>query len=312
MGTSLVTHAACLKHVTPDGHPECVARLEYVLEALSSTAFADLDRKEATSAQIHEIMLAHPGTYVRDILGRVPESGFVAVDDDSFLSPGSGDAALHAAGAVITAIDAIMAGDVDNAFCAIRPPGHHAEPNKAMGFCFFNNIAVGAHHARMVHGLHRIAVVDFDVHHGNGTQAIFEAESTLFYASSHQFPLYPGTGHPSERGLNNNIINIGLPPSSSSGMFRDAIHRIIDQLQRFQPEMLMISAGFDGHRSDPLAGLLLDEEDFYWATTELTQFAKDTCHGRVVSALEGGYDLDALAASTAAHVEALMNAGARN
>lgn len=310
MTTALVTHAACLKHLTPEGHPECVARLEHVLEALSFKKFDRLDRKEATIAQIGEVMLAHPGSYVQNILNKVPQTGFAAIDDDSFLSPGSGDAALYAAGAVITAIDAIMAGDVDNAFCAIRPPGHHAEPNKAMGFCFFNNIAVGAHHARMVHGLNRIAVVDFDVHHGNGTQAIFEAESTLFYASSHQFPLYPGTGHPSERGMNNNIVNIGLPPASGSGLFRDAIHRIIDQLQRFQPEMLMISAGFDGHRKDPLAGLLLDEEDFHWATMQLALFAKDACHHRVVSALEGGYDLEALAASTAAHVEALMDAAA--
>jgi acetoin utilization deacetylase AcuC-like enzyme len=225
------------------------------------------------------------------------------------MSSGSADAALRAAGAVIAAVDAVMAGRLANAFCAVRPPGHHAERGTAMGFCLFNNIAIGALHARWAHGLRRIAVIDFDVHHGNGTQDVFFNDANLFYASTHQFPLYPGTGAATERGIAGNIVNLPLPPGADSVAFRLAMTKsILPALQSFEPEFILVSAGFDAHRSDPLGGLCLDESDFAWATSAICGVAAQHCCGRVVSALEGGYDLGALARSAAAHVRALMEA----
>jgi acetoin utilization deacetylase AcuC-like enzyme len=230
------------------------------------------------------------------------------LDGDTSLSPGSGEAALRAAGAVAAAVDAVAAGESANAFCAVRPPGHHAEPATAMGFCLFNNVAVGAHQARSAHGLRRIAVMDFDVHHGNGTQAMFERDPELFYASTHQMPLYPGTGSVGETGCGN-ICNAPLPPNAGSAEFRAAMsRRVLPALVAFAPDMLLISAGFDAHRADPLANLRLEEADYAWATDELLDLAARHCGGRVVSTLEGGYDLDALAASAAAHVGRLMAA----
>ncbi|HEV2100135.1 MAG TPA: histone deacetylase family protein, partial [Stellaceae bacterium] len=241
------------------------------------------------------------------LLGAVPKSGHVAIDADTVLSPASGIAALHAAGAVSAAVDAVVAKEADNAFCAVRPPGHHAEPDRAMGFCLFNNAAIGALRAREVHGLDRVAVVDFDVHHGNGTQAAFEADDNLFYASTHQYPLYPGSGSASETGVGN-IVNVPLRPMSGSGPFRLAMTgRILPALDEFRPDLLLISAGFDAHRSDPLAQLLLDEADYTWVTEKLLEVAIRHAEGRVVSTLEGGYDLTALAASAAAHVRVLMS-----
>lgn len=288
-------------------HPEHPHRLEAVLAALEAPEFSEVRRREAPRASLEQLQGVHPHAYVEAILAAVPDSGQVALDPDTLLTPGSGEAALHAAGAVCAAVDAVLAEEADNAFCAVRPPGHHAEPHRAMGFCLFNNIAVGALHARQAHRLHRIAVVDFDVHHGNGTQEAFWDDPDLFYASTHQMPLYPGTGAASERGVGQNILNLPLPPGAGSEEFRTAVsQQIMPNLVKFDPDFLFISAGFDGHARDPLAGLSLSEADFHWATRELVRFAEHACRGRVVSVLEGGYDPDALGLSAAAHVRAMM------
>ena len=306
MATRLYTHAACLGHDMGHGHPESPARLRAILAALEDQDFARLERVEAPLASVEQLSRVHPKAYVDAILHAVPKSGLFALDADTTLSPGSGQAALRAAGAVCAAVDAVARGEVANAFCAVRPPGHHAEPGTAMGFCLFNNVAVGAHQARALHGLHRVAVVDFDVHHGNGTQAMFETDPDAFYASTHQMPLYPGTGAASETGVGN-ICNAPLPPFAGSAEFRAAMERsVLPALDSFRPDILLISAGFDAHRADPLANLQLGEEDFAWATDRLLEIAARRAQGRVVSALEGGYDLEALAASAAAHVRRLM------
>ena len=279
-----------------------------VLDALSAPGFAALKRREAPEAALDDLIRVHPRRFVERLLGAVPEAGHVGIDADTVMSPQSGAAALHAAGAVTAAVDAVVGGEADNAFCAVRPPGHHAEPNRAMGFCLFNNVAVGALRARQVHGLARVAVVDFDVHHGNGTQAAFWDDRTLFYGSTHQWPLYPGTGAPGETGIAGNIVNVPLPPMSGSLAFRQGLTRVLlPALDAFAPEMVLISAGFDAHRSDPLAQLMLDETDYVWATEQLLDLARRHAGGRVVSTLEGGYDLVALGASAAAHVRALMS-----
>jgi acetoin utilization deacetylase AcuC-like enzyme len=307
MTTLLLTHPACLAHDPGQYHPESPARLQAVLSALEGPDFARLERREAPEAAFDDIARAHPRAFVERLLAAVPQSGHVGIDADTIMSPASGQAALRAAGAVVAAVDAVIAGDADNAFCAVRPPGHHAEPGRAMGFCLFNNIAVGALRAREVHGLARVAVVDFDVHHGNGTQARFARDASLFYASTHQFPLYPGTGAASETGVGN-IVNVPLRPMAGSREFRLGFTReILPALDAFRPEMLLISAGFDAHRSDPLAQLLLDEADYTWATEQLLEVARAHAGGRVVSALEGGYDLAALGASVAAHLRVLMS-----
>lgn len=306
MTTLLYTHPACFDHDTGRQHPERPARLKAVLAALDGEAFRDLERREAPRATVEQVCRVHPHAYVERILSSVPHSGLAALDADTTLSSGSGEAALRAAGAVCAAVDAVVAGEATNAFCAVRPPGHHAEPAQAMGFCLFNNVAIGAEQAREVHGLKRIAVVDFDVHHGNGTQAMFEADPDLFYASTHQSPLYPGTGAASERGVGN-IVNAPLPAMAGSAEFRAAMsNTVLPALEDFTPDFLLISAGFDAHRDDPLASLRLVEDDFAWATAELMRIAEESCEGHVVSALEGGYDLHALAASAAAHVTVLM------
>ncbi|HUC71995.1 MAG TPA: histone deacetylase family protein [Stellaceae bacterium] len=306
MTTLLYTHSACLEHDPGTHHPESPARLRAVLAALSGPQFAALERREAPEAAIDDLLRAHPRRHVERILNAVPRAGYVAIDADTVLSPGSGRAALRAVGAVAAAVDAVVAEEADNAFCAVRPPGHHAEPDRAMGFCLFNSAAIGALRARDVHGLGRVAVVDFDVHHGNGTQAAFEADETLFYASTHQYPLYPGTGAASETGVGN-IVNVPLRSMSGSGPFRRAFgERILPALDDFRPELVIVSAGFDAHRSDPLAQLMLDESDYIWVTEKLVGLARRHAQGRLVSTLEGGYDLAALGASAAAHVQALM------
>jgi acetoin utilization deacetylase AcuC-like enzyme len=279
-----------------------------VLDALSAPGFAALERRAAPLAGIEDLIRAHPRRYVERVLASVPDEGEVALDPDTILSPGSGRAALRAAGAVTAAVDAVCAGEVRNAFCAVRPPGHHAEPSHAMGFCLFNNVVIGALRARAVHGAARVAIVDFDVHHGNGSQSAAEADETLFYASTHQSPLYPGTGAASETGLGN-VVNVPLPAGAGSLAFRRAYtETILPAMARFRPDLVMISAGFDAHRADPLAEMRLDEADFAWVTGELVNFAAEHCTGRLVSALEGGYDLAALAKSAAAHVAVLMAA----
>jgi acetoin utilization deacetylase AcuC-like enzyme len=308
MTTLLYTHTACIEHDPGQYHPETPARLQAVLAALSTPAFAALQRREAPEATMEDLTRVHPPRFVERLLAAVPQEGHVGIDADTVMSPRSGEAALRAAGAVAAAVDAVIAGEADNAFCAVRPPGHHAEPNRAMGFCLFNNVAIGALRARQVHGLARVAVVDFDVHHGNGTQACFWDDGSLFYGSTHQFPLYPGTGSSGETGAAGNIVNVPLRPMSGSQAFRLGMTRtLLPALAAFAPEMVLISAGFDAHRSDPLAQLLLEESDYTWATEQLLEIAGRHARGRVVSTLEGGYDLVALGASVAAHIRVLMS-----
>ena len=308
MTTGLYSHPDCLRHDTGAGHPERIERLKAVLAALEGPEFSSLKRFEAPEATIDQIARVHPLSYIEDVLAAVPASGYAYLDPDTVVSPGSGAAMVRAAGALCAAIDAVALGQLTNAFCAIRPPGHHAEPDRAMGFCLFNNVAIGAMQARHVHGLARVAVVDFDVHHGNGTQAFLAADADAFYASTHQMPLYPGTGGAAEHGVGN-IVNVPLAPFSGSVEFRRAMSDfILPALDRFTPDVVLISAGFDAHAADPLAQCQLSTQDYAWATDEILTIAGKHCQGRVVSALEGGYNLDALGASVAAHVRALMRA----
>jgi acetoin utilization deacetylase AcuC-like enzyme len=310
MSTALITHPACLDHRPPEGHPERPARLSAVLEA---TRELSLLKIEASKAPMGALRPVHTDALVNSVLNAWSEETArdhcARIDADTFISQGSAEAALRAAGAVMAAVDGVMRGDFRNAFCAVRPPGHHAERARAMGFCLFNNVAVGAFHARAAHKLKRIAVVDFDVHHGNGTQDIFFDDSSLFYASTHQMPLYPGTGYEDERGVAGNILNRPLRPGSGSAEFR-AVYSdsVLPALEAWAPEFIFISAGFDAHRADPLANLNLTETDFEWVTREICAIATRICGGRVVSTLEGGYELNALAASAAAHVRALLEA----
>jgi acetoin utilization deacetylase AcuC-like enzyme len=308
MSTLLVTHPAFLAHDTGAQHPERPARLEAVLRSLDREEFSGLKRREAPEATVEQIARAHPVSFVEAALQAMPKAGHVAFDADTICSPGSKEAVLRACGALVSAVDAVATGEVGNAFCAVRPPGHHAEPTQPMGFCIFNNIVVGTLHARAAHGYERIAVVDFDVHHGNGTQVMFEHDRLLFFASTHQSPLYPGTGARSERGVGN-IVNVPLPPNSGSLEFRAGMEEdVLPALRAFRPDFLLISAGFDAHQADPLANLNLEDADYRWATERLLEIARECCGGRVVSTLEGGYDLHALASSTAEHVRALMAA----
>jgi acetoin utilization deacetylase AcuC-like enzyme len=307
MNTLLFTHKACIEHDPGPHHPECPARLRAVLGALEAEEFQLLDRREAPRAEIDQIARVHDRDHVHAVLDAIPTQGRRALDGDTHVSPGSGEAALRAAGAACAAVDAVAAGEARNAFCAVRPPGHHAEPAIAMGFCLFNNVAVAAAHARAAHGLKRAAVIDFDVHHGNGTQAMFWDDADFFYASTHQSPLYPGTGSLRERGHFGNVVNAPLAPMAGSAEFRDAMtETILPALRAFAPDMVFVSAGFDAHRADPLAMLNFETEDYGWATAALMAVADECCGGRLVSTLEGGYDLQALAASAAAHVRALM------
>ncbi|MGF1640123.1 MAG: histone deacetylase family protein [Rhodospirillales bacterium] len=307
MSTLFYSHPVCLEHEMGSWHPECPQRLEAILHKLESEDFALLQRREAPEGQIADIERVHAPYYVENIFENVPASGHVHLDPDTAMNAASGKAALRAVGGICAAVDAVVAGQARNAFCAVRPPGHHAESSAAMGFCLFNNVAIATEHARHVHGLERVAVVDFDVHHGNGTQNHFFRYRDLFYASSHQWPCYPGTGMAHETGVFNNICNVQLSPGSGSAEFRQGyVERILPALRAFAPEFLLISAGFDAHARDPLAQLRLQTEDFAWVTRELLAVAEELCGGRVVSTLEGGYDLEALAASVAVHVKALM------
>ena len=306
MSTYLFTHASSEAHDTGEGHPERADRIRAVWETLAADRFDALERREAPAAERDHIARVHRGDFVDKLLDAVPAEGRVRVDPDTVISAQSGEAALRAAGAIVAAVDAVATGEASNAFCAVRPPGHHAEPGRSMGFCLFNNVAVGALHARAAHGLEKVAVIDFDVHHGNGTQAMFEADENLFFASTHEYPLYPGTGAASETGVGN-IVNVPLDPGSGSEAFRRGIERVIlPALRSFSPDMIMISAGFDAHARDPLATLRFEEEDYEWVTGKIREAAAELCGGRIVSTLEGGYDLDALADSVTAHVGALM------
>ncbi len=308
MTTQLFHHASSARHDTGQGHPERPERIRAVMEALSDDAFAGLGRREAPEAEPDQLARAHPASFVDALLAAVPEEGRVRIDADTVMSADSGEASLRAAGAMVAAIEAVMAGDASNAFCAVRPPGHHAEASRSMGFCLFNNVAVGALHAREALGADRVAVVDFDVHHGNGTQAMFESDPTLFFASTHEFPLYPGTGRAEETGCGN-IVNVPLRPGSGSAEFRAGMERaVLPALRGFEPDLILVSAGFDAHERDPLSTLRLVENDYVWVSERLCEVADEVCGGRLVATLEGGYDLDALAASVAAHVRVLMEA----
>jgi acetoin utilization deacetylase AcuC-like enzyme len=304
---ALFTHPACLRHDPGPGHPECPDRLRVILAALDHPDFVPLLREHAPEATAEHLTRVHPVEYVAEMFALAPEPGeIIAVDGDTFIGDGSVTAARRAAGGVIAGVDAVMEGWADAAFAAVRPPGHHAERSQAMGFCLFASVAAAALHARARWGAQRVAVVDFDVHHGNGTQHIFAADPNLFYVSSHQFPCYPGTGARAETGIGN-IVNLPLPPGSGSTKFRAAWQNEgLPALRAFAPELLIISAGFDAHLADPLAQLCLQTEDFGWITDELVTVADEHCNGRLVSTLEGGYNLQALAASAALHVRRLM------
>jgi acetoin utilization deacetylase AcuC-like enzyme len=307
MTTALITHPDCLNHVTPDGHPEQVARLHSILEVLNAPEFTTLQRYEAPLADKVHILRAHPAEYYDRVQAAEPDSDWAMLDADTHMSNGSFSAGLRAAGANVKAGDLVMAGEAGNAFCAVRPPGHHAETAISMGFCLFGNVVIGAKHALEHYGLSRVAIVDFDVHHGNGTQDLVWNDDRILFASTHQMPLYPGSGSAVERGASGNIVNIPLAPNSDGAELRGAFaSAIIPALYDHAPEMIFVSAGFDAHYADPLANLNFDESDFAWATKQLKTSANDLCQGRLVSTLEGGYDLDALAACTAAHVKVLM------
>ncbi|MDP6688192.1 MAG: histone deacetylase family protein [Alphaproteobacteria bacterium] len=306
--TLIFEHPICLEHDMGAGHPERPDRLQAIQMALAEPEFAALARREAPFADWAQIALVHPQGYIDQVVAAAPAQGRVQLDPDTAMNPASLDAARRAAGAVCAAIDAVMAGEATNAFCAVRPPGHHAEPERSMGFCIFNSVAIGAQHARAAHGLKRVAVVDFDVHHGNGTQAAFWNDGDLFFGSTHQMPLYPGTGAAAETGAGN-IHNFPLPPGAAGVAFRDALtDGLLPALDDFGPELLLVSAGFDAHVDDPLAQLRLETEDYAWVSRELLDLAARHCQSRLVSSLEGGYDLGALAMATAAHVRTLMAA----
>lgn len=303
----LYTHTSCLQHDPGAGHAESPLRLQAVLKALDEDRFSALDRVEATRATREQLLRVHTHAHVDRVLGSVPAHGLARLDADTLLSPHSGEAALHAAGAVCAAIDAVIAGPVTRAFCAVRPPGHHATADEAMGFCLFNSLAVAAAHALEAHGLQRVAIADFDVHHGNGTQAIFECDPRVLFVSSHQAPLYPGTGAAHQIGAGN-IVNAPLPPGSGSDEFRQLWEdQLLPRMYAFQPQLVLVSAGFDAHRDDPLADLRLGSEDYAWITSRLMDLARRHAGGRLVSTLEGGYNLRALSASVTAHVGALLD-----
>ncbi len=303
----LYTHPACLQHDPGPRHPEQPARLRMVLRALDHDHFCAIDRIEAPRVTREQLLRVHPAHHIEHILSSAPAEGDTCrLDPDTVMSSGSLEAALRAAGAAVAAVDAVLDGTAQHAFCAVRPPGHHATADRAMGFCLFNNIAVAAAHALAVHGLKRVAIADFDVHHGNGTQAIFERDPRVMFVSSHQWPLYPGTGDETEHGTGN-IVNGLLSPGEGSYEFRDLWSGLLlPHLDAFKPQLLLISAGFDAHANDPLASLRLGQEDYAWVTDRLVALAREHAGGRIVSTLEGGYDLAALASCTRAHVQALM------
>jgi acetoin utilization deacetylase AcuC-like enzyme len=307
MSTLLITHPDCLEHRVPSGHPERPERLRAIENALEIEKFQSLARAQAPKAPLDVIALCHPIDYIEDVSAAIPTQGIVHLDADTSLSPGTFDAALRAAGGAMLAVDEVVSKKAANAFVATRPPGHHAETARPMGFCIFDNAAIAARYAQKRYGIARVAIVDFDVHHGNGSQEIFWADKTVMYSSTHQMPLYPGTGAVIEAGEFDTVVNAPLRPGDGGDAFRAAFEsRLLPRLLDFAPEFLIISAGFDAHMRDPLANLNLVEDDFVWATQKIMDVADRVAEGRVVSLLEGGYDLEALASSAAAHVTTLM------
>jgi len=307
MSTLLITHSACLEHLTPLGHPERPDRLRAVERALEAEKFQTLARVQAPLAPLEVIALCHPMDYIEALRETAPKEGIVHLDADTAMSPGTFEAALRAAGGATYAVDEVMTKKAANAFVATRPPGHHAETARPMGFCLFDNAAIAARYAQNRHGIASVAIIDFDVHHGNGSQEIFWSDKTVMYCSTHQMPLFPGTGTTGETGDHNTVVNAPLRPGDGAAAFRAAVEsRILPRLADFKPELVIISAGFDAHMRDPLANINLDEADFVWATQKIMDLADRYAGGRVVSLLEGGYDLQALGGSVAAHVGTLM------
>jgi acetoin utilization deacetylase AcuC-like enzyme len=312
MSTLLLSHPACLNHLTPPGHPERPDRLRAIAEVLGEDRFKALTRGEAPEGNLDSVALCHGEHYITELRHVAPTSGLVYIDGDTSMSPGTWEAVMRGVGGAVAATDAVMTGKHPNAFVAVRPPGHHAEKSTPMGFCFFDNAAIAARHAQRKYGIERAAVIDFDVHHGNGTQDIFWADKTVMYCSTHQMPLFPGTGARGERGEHDNIVNAPLAAEDGSAQFRIAFENgILPQLQKFAPELIIISAGFDAHHRDPLASINLRAEDFGWVTKKLMDVAEQSAEGRIVSMLEGGYDLEGLKESVAAHVTALMGTPSR-
>lgn len=305
MKTLILYHDDCLNHSTGPHHPERPDRIRAVLSEIENTAGTEV--LPAPLASMEQICRAHDPEYWHRLLELEPRHEPVALDPDTFLSPGSIKASLRASGSACFAVDQVFAGKARNAFCVVRPPGHHAEGNRAMGFCLFNHVAVAARHALAVHGIERVAILDFDVHHGNGTQAIFEQSPDVLYISSHQMPLYPGTGYADEIGCGN-ILNLPLAPDSGSADFRAAWETLgLPALSSFEPDLIIISAGFDAHSDDPLGQVALEDEDFGWITAKIREQAEQSCSGRVISVLEGGYNLDALASASRLHIRALTD-----
>lgn len=307
MTTLLISHPSSLQHATPTGHPERSDRVRAVERVLEDERFATLQRVTAPEGELAQVELCHPAPFVQGVVAAAPRDGLVELDADTTMSPGTLSAALHGVGAAVLAVDEIMTRRAANAFCAMRPPGHHAESKRAMGFCFFNNAAIAARHAQKAHGAERVAILDWDVHHGNGTQEIFWNDASVLYASIHEMPLFPGTGAASERGEHGTIVNAPLRAGDGSDAFRDAYESaILPSIAAFRPDLVIVSAGFDAHWRDPLANINLKEQDFAWATQKLMELADRHAGGRLVSILEGGYDLEGLSRSVAAHVMALM------
>jgi acetoin utilization deacetylase AcuC-like enzyme len=307
MSTLLISHPACLQHLTPAGHPERPDRLRAIEQALEAEKFQALQRVEAPMAELETIALCHPMDYIEELRDASPKEGMVRLDADTSMSPGTFEAALRAVGGATLAVDEVLAKKTDNAFVATRPPGHHAETARPMGFCLFDNAAIAARYAQKMHGIARAAIIDFDVHHGNGSQEIFWGDKSVMYCSTHQMPLFPGTGAVIESGDHNTIVNAPLRPGDGGEQFHAAFEtRVLPRLREFRPDLVIISAGFDAHMRDPLASINLTEDDFVWATQKIMDVADQCAEGRVVSLLEGGYDLRALGNSVAAHVTTLM------
>ena len=309
MTTLLLSHRASLDHQTPPGHPERPDRIRAIEQVLGESRFDKLVREQAPEGTLDSVTLCHNEHYINELRHIAPQSGLIYLDADTSMSPGTWEAAMRGVGGAVAATDAVMSGTHDNAFVAMRPPGHHAEISRPMGFCLFDHAAIAARHAQRKYGIARAAVVDFDVHHGNGTQDIFWSDRTVMYCSTHQMPLFPGTGARGERGEHDTIVNAPLAPEDGSAKFRAAFENVIlPQLQKFSPELIIVSAGFDAHYRDPLASLNLRADDFGWVTRKLMDVADASAEGRIVSVLEGGYDLQGLKESVAAHVTALLGA----